>query len=272
MSLFTGTLRDEPANEYHAKRDYVSSSPLAKMALSPLHFYTAWTGESESTDPMERGNFIHKILLEQDIAKYVARPMKDGRLVASNTKEYLAWAAQHADQTPIHPDLHAEAATILGSACKSGTFLKAFETSDKEVSFYAKHATTDLPIKARPDMVARDFSFILDVKSTADIARFERQIFGLSYDTRLMHYAQTVMAVTGCQMPEFYFFAIESKAPFATRMFRLSVEAVQSALLQWEEWMNVISVCKTENRWPGFDDTITDVSRPAYLEVETVQF
>lgn len=271
MSFFTGRLDSEPADEYHAKREYISSSPLAQMAKSPLHFHTAWTTPTEPTDAMDKGSFMHSLLLEQDIDRYACRPTKDGRLVASNTKDYAAWLAQHPGKTPIHPDFYNEALAILTAACTNKTFLKAFEACDKEVSFYAKHEQTGLHLKARPDMIARDFSFILDLKSTADIMKFERQLFSLAYDVRLVHYVQTCQAVSGLEIPEIYFFAIESAAPYASKMFKLSRNAVERATSQWTQYMNEVSACVADGKFPGFDERIIEVDRPAYLELETEQ-
>lgn len=266
----TGILKDEPSESYHSKRDYISSSPLPEMAKSPLHFYEAWTGKPKAaTDAMDRGNFIHQIVLEQDIAKYAPRPLNEkGELVRSNSKEYAAFLAANPGKTPIHPDLYGEALDILKSVCANRTFLKAFEASDKEVSFYAKHAETGLFLKARPDMIAKDYSFILDVKSTSDIMKFERQMFSMAYDVRLIHYVETIKALTGNVIPEVYFFAVESKAPYGARLFRLRSDAIEAATIQWTRWLNEISACMEDGVWPGFSEEIVDISRPKYLEVE----
>lgn len=274
MDFFTGTARNEPAEEYHSKskKAYISSTPIVQMAKSPLHFHEAWTKPVEPIDAMDKGSFIHSLLLEQDIEKYAARPVKDGRLVALNTKEYAAWLAQNQGKTPIHPDLYNEALSILTAACANKTFLRAFEASDKEVSFYAKHKATGLPIKARPDMICKHHDFILDVKSTSDIMKFERQLFSLAYDVRLIHYVETIQSVTGVRVPEIYFFAIESKAPYASKMFKLSQSATEAATAQWTQWMNEISACHSDDIWPGFSEEIISVDRPAYLELETVSF
>ncbi len=269
--IFTGVLTDEPASNYHAKREYISSSPLPEMSKSAQHFLEKWTAPDHiTTDAMDRGGFIHSLMLEQDIEKYVARPLTDkGTLLPVNNKDYIAWLAGQAGKTPIHPDLYNEAMEILNAACANKTFLKAFEASEKEVSYYGVHEATGLPIKARPDMIAKDLSFILDVKSTADISKFEKQIFNLGYDVRLIHYVETIKAVTGKDIPEIYFLAIESGRPYGTKMFRLSADAVVAATAQWNLWMNEISACRQDNVWPGYSDAIVDVDRPKYLDVET---
>ena len=267
--VFTGILKDESAEAYHAKKDFVSSSPLPAMAKSPLHFFHKWKTETESTDPMERGNFMHKLLLEQDISKYVARPLNDKlELVRSNSKEYAAFLAQNQGKTPVHPDFYHDALAILTAACRNKRFIKAFEASDQEVSIYAKHGPTGLFMKARMDMIAKDCSFIADVKSTSNITAFERQIFNLGYDVRLVHYREVLRALTGILVPNLYFFPIESSAPYGMQAFRLSDSATEAAFTKWTAWMNEISACIADSVWPGFSDDIIDVDRPKYLEFD----
>lgn len=268
--LFTGTIPDETAEAYHSKREYVSSSPLPEMAKSPLHFLKSWTAPMEPTAPMDRGTFFHKLLLEQDIMKYVARPLKeDGSLVRSNSKEYAAFLAQNQGKTPIDPDLFGEAMAVLGSACANGAYTKAFDSSLKECSFYGRHEETGLYIKARIDLLAKDFSFIADAKSTANISRFDQQIFTLGYDVRLVHYAETVKAATGHSIPdsEFYFFPIESSDPYGMKTYRLSTTDVRAARDQWLRWMHEIAICRREDRWPGYSDSIVEAIRPRFAAV-----
>lgn len=272
MTFENGIFTGEPADAYHAKKQFISSSPLVEMAKSPLHFYNAWTETVETTDAMERGTFMHSLILEQDIAKYVARPLKDGRLIATNTKDYAAFLEANLGKTPIHPDLYNDALAILTAACANKTFMKFYINSEVEQSVYGVHKETGLPIKARPDMLAKDQLFILDVKSVADISRFEKQIFSLNYDVRLQHYVETIFAATGRLVPHIYFFAIESKAPYGTKIFKLSAHAVEAAGIKWGAWMNEIAVCKEENKWPGFTDEIIEVDRPAYLDMGDLVF
>lgn len=273
MNFLSGIYPNETDTEYHSRREYVSSSPLVHMAKSPKHFFQAWQTPTESTTSMDRGTFMHKLILEQDISKYVARPLNEkGDLVRSNSKEYALFLAANEGKTPIHPDLFNEAMAILNAVCENKTFMKLHAISEVEMSIYGKHAETGLPIKARADMLARDFSFILDVKSTSDIARFEKQIFALCYDVRLAHYASVIKAATNSDVRNRYFLAIEDKAPFGSKLFKLSPGAVEASEIKHSAWMNEIAACKADNKWPGFSEGVIEVERPAYLPVEEIDF
>ena len=47
--IFTGILHDEPAEQYHAKSEYISSSALPEMKKSPKHFLERWTKPFKAT-------------------------------------------------------------------------------------------------------------------------------------------------------------------------------------------------------------------------------
>lgn len=274
QTLFYGRKDNEPDTEYHSKNDYISSSPLVEIDKSPLHFFQATYGEGkEATDAMDKGTFIHKIILEQDIAKYVPRPLNEkGELVRSNSKEYTAFLAANEGKTAIHPDLFNEANAVLTAAIQHERFMDLFSQSKPEVSFYGQHKKTGLAMKARTDLIANDYSFIVDVKSTSDMSRFEKQIFNLNYDIRLIHYLETISASVGQDVDDIYFFAIESSRPFGCKLFKLDEKSIVWAREKWDEWLSEIKVCRLDNSYPGYSQEVTVVSRPPYLRSGGVSF
>lgn len=273
-SMFTGVLPKEPAAEYHARKGYISSSPLPEMAKSPLHFLTAWNEGVEPTPKMDNGTFMHDVLLElKGDDNWAPRPRDEaGRLIATNHGKYKEWLTTIGNKRPVEPELYIDRMDILSAACRSDEYVKAFDASDKEVSFYAKHPETGLYFKARLDQIAKDRSFLLDVKSTGDIFRFEKQIFTLGYDVRAVHYAETVRALEGVRIPEIYFFAMEQSRPYAFQMYRLSERDREIAEIKWRRWINEISVCMKENSWPGLRGGIIDTVCPPYLQQEDIGF
>lgn len=296
-----GMFRGEPDDVYHSAAGYVSSSPLPELDKSPAHFLEKWNNGVEPTPAMDRGTFIHKILLEQDIQKYVARPVKeDGSLVRSNSKEYAAFLAANEGKKPIDAKIFDGAFEVLNSACLNSKYVTAFDECEVEVSFYAVDEDTGLPMKARLDQCPKwlvkaietgDYSelesrraagqlYISDVKSATDIFKFNDQIFKMSYHVRLVHYAEVIRALikgsAGIDIGEINdlrFMAIESKKPFATRNFRLIPADVAEARIKWRQWLNVIAACKSDGDFPALSDEWIDAEKPKYLEdTEEVSF
>lgn len=273
QELITGIFRNEPEEVYHGRREYISSSALPYLDTSPAHFNEYMKNGVEKTDPMERGSFIHKLLLEQDIAKYVPRPLnEDGSLVRSNTKEYKAWLENIGGKTPLDPTLYNDAMAVLTAALQNKKYAKSFEECEKEVSFYAIDDETGLPMKARTDMVEKNFSYILDLKSTSDVLKFGNQIFYLSYDVRLIHYSEVILRCTGILIDDLRFIAIESKAPYGSINYRLTQGQVAEARMKWRQLMNTISACKADNNWPAFSDEWNEPIKPKNYGTSEVSF
>lgn len=253
-----------PSSEYHASKA-IGSSLLVKMLQSPKHFHHAWTkGSGKATDAMERGTFLHSLLLEQDVANYIPRPMKDGKQVAVNTKEYAAFLAANPGKKPIHPNEHAEMLDVLSSFCENTKAMQMLKVANIEHSIFAEDPTTDLEIKARPDIWGK--TYIADLKTVSNIDGFERNIFKNQMDVRLAHYAKCIEFATGDKIKEFYFIAFEQSAPFDSMIYQLSMGDVSAAFDKWRAVMIRIAECNNADYWPGYPNGIRIAQRPKYLE------
>lgn len=258
----------EPADQYHAKKEYIGSSSLKKAAISMAHFHAAWTGaEIEKTDAMDNGTLLHELFLEQNIEKYCARPLKDdGSLVASNTAIYKEFLAANPGKTPIHPNLFNNMYAALTAFANNKTAMRLLKDAIVENSAYAVDHESGLLIKARPDILGPDY--IVDLKTTGKVLdnHFERGIFSNQYDLQLAHYAETVYATTGQKITHFYVLAVEQKFPFASKIYRVNPRDVQEQKNVRRQYLNEIAVCKAENNFPGYRDEIIDAIKPSFLE------
>lgn len=271
MNSLIGIKPDMPAAEYHALADFIGSSSLMAMDKSPKHFHHAWTKPTEPTAAMTKGTLIHSLLLEQDISHYVPRPLNEkGDLVRSNSKEYQAFLDANPGKTPIHPDDYEPMYEMLTAFCDNKRAMDILKDSRIEHSVFAQDPETGLLLKARPDIWGS--SFLADLKSTANIARFERQIFQEMYDVRLAHYAKTIEYATGESLEEFFFIVYESSAPYCSKIFRMKRADMDAAKEKWRMLINQVSVCMKNNAFPGFDDSIQLVERPKFLEAEALTF
>lgn len=264
----------ELASRYHSHREFIGSSSLKYMALSPKHFFQAWTApESEVTsEAMKIGNLLHDLLLEQNVDKYCARPLNEkGELVRSNSKEYAAFLALNPDKTPIHPDLHGNLYNALTAFTENKVAMKMLAGAKIEHSIYATDHESGVKIKARPDIWGPNY--LVDLKSTGTLDdSFTRTIFNLQYDFQLAHYAETIKAATGEDIKEFYVIGFERQAPFASRVYRIPREYIEQAKITRRFYLNEIALCIRENAWPSYEQTIIDVVRPKFLEPSTITF
>jgi hypothetical protein len=260
-----GVYKDLPMADYHSAKDFVSSTELVEMDVSPRHFFHFWKKhKSESTEAQTRGTLFHDLLLEQSIEKYVARPLNEkGEMIRSNTKEYAAFLAANPGKTPIHPNDHQELYAALTAFCDNKKAMQILNKSKVEHSIFASDPETGIKLRARPDMFGD--GFIADLKTTSNIRKFDQHVFTLGYDVRIIHYAKCLEFATGQKTKDFLFIAFESSAPFGSMVFRLDPEAVAYAENKWRTLINKLSVCMKTNSWPGFEEDILIAKRPKFL-------
>jgi hypothetical protein len=258
----------EPAEMYHAKKEFISSTPLKQMALSPRHFFEAWTKpEIEETEAMKNGELIHSLILEQDVKKFCARPLDEkGNLVRSNSKEYLAFLENNKGKTPVHPDLFNQMNECLTAFCENRIALEFLDKAKIEHSIYTVDHQTGLKMKARPD--GWKDGVLIDVKTTGKRLDqfFIRTIFANNYDLQLAHYAECIKAATGEVIKEYYIIAIEQKAPFSSRVYRLNPSDISAAKQVHRQYLNQIKVCLDDNKFPSYVNEVIEAEKPSYME------
>lgn len=259
---------------YHANREAIGSTELRQMLLSPRHFFHAWKGGEvrEPAEAMETGTLLHKLLLEQDVSQFCARPLNEkGELVRSNSKEYAHFLACNPGKTPIRPELMKGLYDALDAFTQHDKAMELIEGARIEHSVYAQDET-GLWCKARPDILGK--GYIADLKSTKKLDKnFERSIFSLNYPFQLAHYAQTLAdaEVEACQA--FFVIGFETQAPFGIKIYSIAPGYITEGIEKRREWLNEISVCMKENKWPSYRNDIIHIERPKYMSpIETESF
>lgn len=270
MSL--GIFKSMPASDYHARRDFIGSSSLVEMAKSPRHFFHSWKGPAiEPTAAMQKGELIHSLLLEQDISRFVRRPLNEkGELIRSNSKEYGAFLQANIGKTPVHPDDFDPMYEMLTAFCENERAMAMMNGAEIEASIFAKDPETGIMLKARPDIWGD--GYLVDLKSTSDIQKFNDQVFRMKYDVRLAHYARAIEAAGGKKIKNIFFIAYESSAPFCSKVFQLKTADIREADDQWLALANQVAVCEREGEWPGYSDEIQIAERPPFLSVDSISF
>jgi hypothetical protein len=257
----------EPDEVYHANREFIGSSELRRMEQSPKHFHTAWKGprDEDSTEAQEIGKFLHSLLLERDITKYVARPVDEkGALVRSNSKEYAAFLAANAGKNPIHPDIYNKAKDALASFQENQMIDGLIRNARIENSVYAIDHHSGLKVKARPDIWGP--GFIVDLKSTKTVDNhFERAIFANRYDFQLAHYAETIKQATGEIIKDFYILAFERQAPYGMKLFKIPKIYIDQQAEVRKIYLDEIAACQKVGQFPGFKAEIIEVHRPNFM-------
>lgn len=261
-------VRAEADSLYHKNREFIGSTELREMSKSPKHFHEAWKNReySEPTAAMVRGSVLHSVLLEQDLSKYVKRPVDDeGKQIAANTKVYKAWLETIGDKIPVAADLYDDLYKALSAFADNKRAMKLIEGAQIEQSVYAQDHESGLYVKARPDIWKGDV--LIDLKTTEEINRqFRNRIFDFGYDFQMGHYSETIRSSGHNRIKDYYIIAFEAVAPFDLKIFRMDLGDIDAAINLRQQYLNEISVCVRQNKFPGYSDDIETVTKPNYMQ------
>lgn len=244
-----GVYRDIPADQYHAL-PYVSSSVLKKFRVNPASALLS----VEQTPAMVLGSASHVYSLEGDeafLSGFAVAPSgidkrtKDGKdkwakFESSNTGKSLLTPDQFTDVVGIDKSLrsHPLASILL----KRGT---------PELTLIWDDPETGLRMKARIDLDPQRGALI-DYKTCADVAKFDRQIVALNYSIQAAHYSNGAMEC-GIDHDTFIFVAAQTSEPYPVRCGFLSPDYMTWAKDETRRLYRLVAECKAKNHYPNYE-------------------
>lgn len=255
----TGIHKD--SNEVYHSEDHIGSTSLKQMAVSPGHFFEAWKGPRVHKKAYDEGQAVHSVLLEQSLDVFVRRP--DG--VDGRTKDGKAQleALAASGKVVLSADVYDSLERRLGTFVASGEAMNLYNGSDVELSHYARDPITGIYIKARPDMMKA--GIITDLKTTENMAGFERQIWNYGYHIQAGFYSLVTELTTGVPVKEFRFIAQEKKAPYGVQVFAFNKTDIAFFKEKARELLNRASVCIQEDRFEIYPDIVKKVMVPVWV-------
>lgn len=226
-----------------ASREPLHFSRLKLMSRSPAHYRV---GFGEPTPAMRFGTLVHTVLLGGDYAVWEGdrrgnvwkdfEAKHEGRLIVTS-KEYQAALqcaeAVRADRVaaPLLEGKHEQAwaATLYGRPCEG------------RIDIAGPRATVDL-------------------KTTSDASpwRFQRQCLALAYHAQLAWY-QDARRALGEDPGEAYLIGVETKAPFAVTVLRITPRALDEGRRITRLWVERLEACELANEWPGYVQSAVDL-------------
>ncbi len=259
-----------PSADYHAIKALSASMALTIVERCPL---VAWTESSfnpdleiENKPIFDVGTALHLAILEpeQFNERVVMHGFDDYRKTEAREIRDAAYAA---GKTPLKPEEHALVLALADSirATPEISTLLA-KPGDAEVSLTWEW--DGQPMKARPDFLAADRSFVLDLKSStsAEPRQVSRKAFTDGWHVRAAWYMAGVKAVTGV-LPEHYWFAVcEKNCPYIAQLYELDERA-----LIWGEQLvgravNLFAECQKTGVWPKYRQGPSVISLPTWSE------
>lgn len=252
----------DTSEEYHSRAEYIGSSSLKAMVISPGHFYEAWTGPKKESKAFDEGAVVHAALLEQNLNQFVRRP-DDLDLRTKVGKERMVEITEGGIKRMIDAAVYDSLYRRISTFVDSTETMKKFDGAKIEQSFYVRDPETNLLIKARPDLYKP--GVISELKTTQNMKMFEKQVWNLGYFIQCGFYSLVTELVTGTETREFNFIAQEKTAPYGVKVFYFDRSTVAFCKNKARELLNRAAVCIHENSFPIYDDVSTQIQIPNWV-------
>jgi exodeoxyribonuclease VIII len=135
-----------------------------------------------------------------------------------------------------------------------------------ETSLIWKDAQFGVLCKARPDYIAPDMTYVVDVKTAIDASRetFARALWNLRYDIQARFYLNGIEATTDARPHSFAWCVVESEPPHGVAWYRISLRDLEVAQADIANGLDIYADCIAANEWPGYVDSIQDIRLPAW--------
>lgn len=268
-TLAEGISPDVPDHVYHADNSLSSSGARQLLKTSPAHFHYQQTHPRPYVAAFEVGHAAHMLATGTGSPVHVV-DAKDWRTKAAKEERDQAIAQGETPLLQAEWDKVRAMADALLDHPTAGEFLTRGDIIS-EVSMKWTDPDTEVDCRARPDIATRDWSLLIDYKTTvcADPTKFTKSIAEYGY------HAQAAWYMEACEMltfhrPRFVFIAQEKEPPYA-----VSVCEVDEAALRLGDAMNraareIYRDCTNSGIWPAYGNDIHTLTLPnwAFTQME----
>jgi hypothetical protein len=143
----------------------------------------------------------------------------------------------------------------------------------KEISI--KFELDGFPCKGRLDAYHADGELegvVVDLKTTRDASPegFKRAAYSYGYHRQAAWYLQGLKTL-GLPATSFYIIAVETSAPHAVAVYKLSEKALEAGLKEVTELFALYKECKSTNEWDGYSRTAQVLELPYYATAANKQ-
>ena len=256
-------LLDISNKEYH-QDDAKSSTDMRNILKSEELFMSKLTEVIEPTKAMQQGTALHTYFLERDKFKNeVAVKDSDIKLTTKAGKE---WVAEQKDKIIIDEDFFNIFPVVEEKInSKASDIFK--EDGIKEASFFWDDIY-DIKCKCRPDYLSPDFSYMIDLKTTADASPrgFKSSVIKFNYAVQAQFYIRGIQKYTDVKPSKFYFIVIEKTKPYHVELYDLDETWLSIADKEIDEALYRIDSLRDRKYIPnGYTIECTTLHPPDYL-------
>jgi hypothetical protein len=175
------------------------------------------------------------------------------------------WNKAHSDKVVITKEKSDRIPRIVARLKELPEFFSALENGHREVSFFKRDPETDLLLKCRTDLIAKDFYgdlWIFDMKKV-QTGQAGEEAFGKSaFDYGYHIQAAAYLKLTGAK--HFVLVPFDDAEPFDACQHELTDEMLDWGAKEYRRILLAYAKCVSENRWPGYKSGINKLKLPPY--------
>jgi len=231
------------------KKNNLSYSALTQFKKSPNHLLAYWNNEFKTTDAMQFGSLVHKLILQPDTFGDDFAVFEGARRAGKAWQEF---SQTNQDKTIIKQSELDAANNILNNAMKHDIVKTMLENATaKELELNWKYK--EVNFKGFADIITtyEGKQCVVDIKTTTDAGkRFERDLYYNDYKMQLAMYQDQFGK--DC---EAYIIAIETTTPFNVQVYKLDDS------LLFKGWMDYDYLTEKFKEWDGkhYNSSIIEV-------------
>ncbi|MCG5279844.1 PD-(D/E)XK nuclease-like domain-containing protein [Providencia rettgeri] len=247
-----------------SNEDYHNGLGISKSQLDLINEMPAeyiWSKDApideEKIKPLEIGTALHCLLLEPDeyykrykIGPDVNRRTNEGK---KKEKEFFDMCEKEGI-TPITHDDNRKLMIMRDSALAHPIAKWCLEADGvSESSIYWTDKETDVLCRCRPDRIITAHNYIVDVKSSGDIEKFDYEYYNYRYHVQDAFYSDGYKEVTGIT-PTFLFLVVSTKidcGKYPVRTYVMSEEAKSAGRTAYKHNLLTYAECLKTDEWAG---------------------
>ena len=270
IKKFTNGIYDHiNIDDYHADREYLSSSSIKEAIKSLKHFrHYLDNNNNERKSHFDFGNAFELALMDvmNNTAEFdnevlvfdeTERPEVDKNFNSTLNKE---WKAEIMDTNKyIINKVGLESVEtmklMLESCWQDETIQGLLKNTDYQKSLFWTDKETGLKLKTRPDVCKVNKCVVIDIKTCKDASPS-----GFGKDAANLNYPiQAVLQMRGCLetglmsvINKYYWIAVEKTAPYNAQIYEFEEGEWDWAYMRLDHVLNLISKAQKENKWVGY--------------------
>ncbi len=257
------------SNEYYHKEPAISRSGIMMFHESPYKYWANYINTNrptkESTPAMDFGSAFHTYILEPHLFNntYVEEVprllLKDvGRERYEEYKKHLI-KLEESGKIILSEDDMLILKSMSNSLKNHDDAWGLIKGGDYENSFFWRDATTDLPLKCRPDILHPNVIVDLKTCASASYKAYQNSMITGGYHVQGAMIREGVRVLTGNDIPNVINICIEKTYPYEIGIKIISEQALDAGYKIFRKCLLDLKHAIVNNRWESYQPESVDL-------------